>query len=230
MAGLGCLTAGHISATREGNEMRLATGFSVLTGRDYASTIEANYTSVLGSPQASFGVSITDLPSEDIAGQSVVLGWLQVLKAPISGSLRGSVDGQAALGPLFATLNLDAGVVQPTPETRPIKFDSARAYFTYDPKRQVLDFDEASLVSDLGAVQAEGTAFLNGIENGVLESLTAQLTLNSIDIYPGGLFPESLETARADLDFQMKLAPFELELGQLTIIDGLHELHATRGS
>ncbi|WP_247744088.1 DUF3971 domain-containing protein [Ruegeria sp. R14_0] len=218
---------GHISATREGNEMRLATGFSVLTGRDYASTIEANYTSVLGSPQASFGVSITDLPSEDIAGQSVALGWLQVLKAPISGSLRGSVDGQAALGPLFATLNLDAGVVQPTPETRPIKFDSARAYFTYDPKRQILDFDEASLVSDLGAVQAEGTAFLNGIQNGVLESLTAQLTLNSIDIYPGGLFPESLETARADLDFQMKLAPFELELGQLTIIDGLHELHAT---
>ncbi|MCG7521242.1 DUF3971 domain-containing protein [Ruegeria sp. Ofav3-42] len=218
---------GHISITREGDEMRLATGFSVLTGRDYASTIEANYTSVLGTPQATFGVSITDLPSEDIAGQSLALSWLQVLKAPISGALRGSVDGQAALGPLFATLNLGEGVLQPTPETPPIRFDSARAYFTYDPARQVLDFNEASVVSDLGAVQAEGKAFLNGIENGVLESLTSQLTLNSIDIYPGGLFPESLETARADLDFQMKLAPFELRLGQMTIKDTHHELHAT---
>ncbi|WP_234416629.1 DUF3971 domain-containing protein [Ruegeria sp. Alg231-54] len=218
---------GHISIIRDGDEMRLATGFSVLTGRDYASTIEANYTSVLGTPQASFGVSITDLPSEDIATQSVALAWLQVLNAPISGALRGSVDGQAALGPLFATLNLGEGVLQPRPETRPIGFESARAYFTYDPARHVLEFNEASVVSDVGAVQAEGKAYLNGVENGVLESLTSQLTLNSIDIYPGGLFPESLETARADLDFQLKLAPFELQLGQLTITDALHELHAT---
>ncbi|WP_254453106.1 YhdP family protein [Ruegeria atlantica] len=221
------IDGGHISIIRDGDEMRLATGFSVLTGRDYASTIEANYTSVLGTPQASFGVSITDLPSEDIATQSVALAWLQVLKAPISGALRGSVDGQAALGPLFATLNLGEGVLQPRPETRPIGFESARAYFTYDPARQILEFNEASVVSDLGAVQAEGKAYLNGVENGVLESLTSQLTLNSIDIYPGGLFPESLETARADLDFQLKLAPFELQLGQLTVTDALHELHAT---
>ncbi len=218
---------GHISITRSGDEMRLATGFSVLTGRDYASSIEANYNSVLGTPEASFGVSITDLPAEDIAGQSLALSWLQVLKAPISGALRGSVDEMAALGPLFATLNLGAGVIQPTPETRPIRFDSARTYFTYDPSQQVLDFNEASIVSDLGAVQANGKAFLHGIENGVLESLTAQLDLNNIDIYPGGLFPESLESARANLDFQMKLAPFELQLGQLTLVDADHTLRAS---
>nr|WP_170788780.1 AsmA-like C-terminal region-containing protein [Ruegeria lacuscaerulensis] len=218
---------GHITVTRDGDEMRLATGFSVLTGRDYASSIEANYTSLLGSPQARFGFSITDLPSEDIAGQSLALAWLQVLKAPISGSLRGSIDDQAALGPLFATLNLGAGAVQPTPETKPIRFESARTYFTYDPSQQVLDFNEASVVSDLGAIQAEGKAFLQGIEDGALESLTAQLQLNSIDIYPGGLFPESLESARAELDFQMKLLPFELRLGQLTLTDADHTLRAS---
>ncbi|WP_331251751.1 DUF3971 domain-containing protein [Ruegeria lacuscaerulensis] len=218
---------GHINVTRDGEEMRLATGFSVLTGRDYASSIEANYTSLLGSPQASFGFSITDLPAEDIAGQSLALSWLQVLKAPISGSLRGSVDDQASLGPLFATLNLGAGAVQPTPETRPIRFDSARTYFTYDPSQHVLDFNEASVVSDLGAVQAEGKAFLEGIEDGTLESLTAQLKLNDIDIYPGGLFPESLESARAELDFQMKLLPFELRLGQMTLVEAGHTLRAS---
>lgn len=93
---------GHITVTRTGDEMHLATGFSVLTGRDYASSIEANYTSVLGTPQARFGISITDLPAEDIASQSLALSWLQVLKAPISGALRGSIDDKAALGPLFA--------------------------------------------------------------------------------------------------------------------------------
>ena len=218
---------GHITIDRSGDEMRLATGFSVLTGREYASEIEANYTSVLGTPQASFGVSITDLPAEDIGGQSLALSWLQVLRAPLSGSLRGSIDGQGGLGPLFATLNLGEGAVQPTPETRPIRFDSAHTYFTYNPSQQVLDFNEVSVVSDLGALQAEGQAFLNGVENGVLESLTAQMRLNNVDIYPGGLFPESLESASAELDIKLKLAPFDLELGQLTLNEADHVVRAS---
>ncbi len=218
---------GHITATRSGDEMRLATGFSILTGRDYASSIEANYTSVLGTPQASFGVSITDVPAEDIASQSLALSWLQVLQTPISGALRGSVDGDAALGPLYATLNLGAGAVQPTQETRPIPFESARTYFTYDPKQHVLDFNEVSIVSAWGAIQAEGKAYLHGIENGALESLTSQLSLSSININPAGLFPEPLMLARAEVDMQMKLAPFELRLGQVAIEDASHRLLAS---
>jgi len=218
---------GHITMTRSGNEMRLATGFSVLTGRDYASSIEANYTSVLGTPQAQFGISITDVPSEDIGSQSLALSWLQVLKAPISGALRGSIDSNAALGPLFATLNLGSGVVQPTQETRPIPFESARTYFTYDPGQQALDFNEVSVVSAWGAVQAEGKAFLHGIENGALESLTSQLSLSSININPADLFPEPLKLARAEVDMQMQLAPFVLRLGQVAVEDASHRLLAS---
>nr|WP_170399748.1 DUF3971 domain-containing protein [Ruegeria arenilitoris] len=215
---------GHITATRNGDEMHLATGFSVLTGRDYASSIEANYTSVLGTPEARFGVAITDLPAEDLAGQTLALSWLQVLNAPISGALRGSVDSNSALGPVFATLNLGAGAVQPTQETRPIPFESASTYFTYTPNRQELDFNEVSVVSAWGAFQGEGKAFLNGIENGALESLTSQLSFNSININPANLFPESLKLARAELDMQMKLAPFELRLGQIMVQDANYQL------
>ncbi len=218
---------GHITMTRSGDEMRLATGFSILTGRDYASSIEANYTSVLGTPQAQFGFTITDLPAEDLASQSLALSWLQVLKAPISGALRGSIDDNAALGPLFATLNLGSGAVQPTQETRPIPFDSARTYFTYNPVQQELDFNEVSVVSAWGSIKAEGKAFLQGIENGALDSLTSQLRLSSININPAGLFPEPLKLARADLDIQMKLNPFEMRLGQMTVEDADHRLFAT---
>nr|WP_170572255.1 DUF3971 domain-containing protein [Ruegeria atlantica] len=218
---------GHIRIDRSGDEMRLATGFSVLTGRDYASTIEANYTSVLGTPQAEFGVSITDLPAEDIANQSVALSWMQVLKAPISGALRGSVNDDTTLGPLFATLNLGSGVVQPTQETRPIPFESASTYFTYKPSHQVLEFNEISVVSAWGDFQAEGKAFLHGIEDGVLDSLTSQLSLNNININPANLFPEPLDLARANLDFQMKLAPFELHLGQVMVEDSNYRLLAS---
>lgn len=221
------MDGGHIQATRSASEMRLATGFSILAGRDYVSEIEANYTSVLGTPAARFGISITDLPAEDVAGQTPALAWLQVLKTPISGALRGSVDNNGAVGPLFATLNLAAGAVQPNPETRPIPFDSARTYFTYDPKNQALDFNEISVVSAWGSVEADGKAFLKGVENGVLESLSAQLRLSGINVNPANLFPEPLSLTRAELDFQMKLAPFRLQLGQMTVEDSDHRLRAS---
>ncbi|SDW29312.1 Uncharacterized protein involved in outer membrane biogenesis [Ruegeria halocynthiae] len=216
------LDGGRIQATRSAGEVRLATGFSVLAGRDYVSMIEANYTSQLGSPTARFGVSITDLPAEDIAGHSPALAWMQVLKTPISGALRGSVDAEGALGPVFATLNLGVGAVQPTLETTPIKFDSARTYFTYDPARQVLDFNEVSISSAWGTVQADGKAFLQGVNAGGLDSMSAQFRLSGIEVNPANLFPEALNLTKADVDFQMKLAPFRLQLGQMTIEDGAH--------
>ncbi len=218
------LDGGHLQATRNADEVRLATGFSVLAGRDYVSSIEANYSSSLDSAAARFGVNITDLPSEDIAGHSPALAWMQVLRAPISGALRGSVDAQGGLGPVFATLNLGAGAVQPNPETVPIKFDAARTYFTYDPSRQILDFNEVSIDSAWGTVQAEGATFLNGVSAGGLESMAGQFRLSGIQINPADLFPETLNLTRADVDFQMKLAPFRLQLGQMTIEDGDHRL------
>ncbi len=216
------LDGGRIQANRNAGEVRLATNFSVLAGRDYVSTIEANYTSLLGSPAAQFGISITDLPAEDIAGHSPALAWMQVLRTPISGALRGGIDTEGALGPVFATLNLGAGAVQPTPETTPIKFDAARTYFTYDPKQQALDFNEVSIQSAWGTVQADGKAFLHGVKAGGLDSMSGQFRLSGIEINPANLFPEALNLTRADVDFQMKLAPFRIQLGQMTVEDGAH--------
>ncbi|MEM6658655.1 MAG: DUF3971 domain-containing protein [Pseudomonadota bacterium] len=221
------LDGGHIQITRTANEMRLATGFSVLAGRDYVSGIEANYTSVLGTPEARFGISITDLPAEDVYGQSPALAWFQILKTPISGAMRGSVDDTGSFGPVFATLNLGAGAVQPSPETRPIPFQSARTYFTYSPQHQEIDFNEVLVDSAWGSVQAEGKAFLDGVNNGILESLAAQLSLTGLNVNPANLFPEALNLTRADLDFQMKFAPFRLRVGQMTVQDPGHRLRAS---
>ena len=223
------LDGGHILATRGEDSLRLATGFSVLAGRDYVSTIEANYTSTLGSPEAQFGVSITDLPATDVAAQTPALAWLQVLDTPISGALRGSINETGALGPVFATLNLGAGAVQPNPETRPVPFESARTYFTYDPNQQILDFNEVSVESAWGRVQGEGKAYLQGVETGVLNSMAVQFRLTGIRVNPADLFVDELEVKQADLDFQIKLNPFRLQLGQVVVEDGEHLLRASGG-
>ncbi|TMV06432.1 AsmA family protein [Ruegeria sediminis] len=211
------LDSGRVQVTRSQGDIRIATGFSLLSGRDYSSEIEANYSSTLGSPAAQFGVTVTDLAAEDIAGQGPALAWLEVLRAPISGALRGSIDGNGALGPVFATLQIGAGALQPNPETRPIPFEAARTYFTYEPSQQALRFNEVSIVSAWGTAQADGRAILDGVETGTLKSLSAQFKLSGIRVNPAGVFPDPLELSSAEIDFQMKLAPFRLQLGQMVV-------------
>lgn len=220
---------GFVQATINDGSLRVSTGFSLLGGRSYASTVEANYTSRIGLPDARFGISIEDLPAQDIAAQAPALAWLEVLRAPISGALRGSVDGAGALGPVSATLQIGAGVLQPNPRTKPIPFSDARTYFTLDPAAQALDFNEVAINSDWGSARGEGRAYLDGVETGRLETLEAQFRLTDLQINPDDLFTDPLALERAEVDFQLKLDPFRLRVGRMTVWDEDRTLRLSGG-
>ncbi|MGD9863565.1 MAG: DUF3971 domain-containing protein, partial [Pseudodonghicola sp.] len=199
--------------------LRIGSSFALLSGRDYASSVEANYASRIGEMQADFGISVRDIAAPDIAAQSVALGWLDVLRAPISGSLRGSVTASGGLGPLSATLQIGAGVLQPTEATRPIPFSGARSYFTYQPDSQTLIFDEFAVDSAWGSSTGEGRAYLGGIENGRLSDLVGQFTVNRMRLNPAGLYPEPVQLDGGTVDFRLALNPFRLTLGQMYVAD-----------
>ncbi|MBT3140706.1 hypothetical protein DS909_15560 [Phaeobacter gallaeciensis] len=213
------LDGGRIQITLGEDSLRLATGFTLLSGGDTVSAIEANYSSKLGQPDAFFGVSVTDLPAADIALQTPALAWMQVLRAPISGALRGSVDEAGTLGPISATLQIAAGVLQPNEKTKPIPFNGARTYFTFDPLKNELDFNELSVDSAWGSANAEGKAYLDGVEQGQLENLVGQFQFASLSVNPAGLFKDPISLDRVDVDFQMKLNPFRFQVGQMNIKD-----------
>lgn len=213
------LDGGTIRLDRTGDQLQLAAGFSLLSGRDYASVIEVNYASRIGDTKADFGISVQDIAAQDIAAQGVALAWLDVLRAPISGALRGGIDGSGALAPLSATLQIGAGVLQPTDQTQPIPFRGARTYFTYAPARQVLQFDELSVDSDWGSGVAEGSAYLGGVADGNLTDLIGQFTLTGLSINPNNLYPAPLVLDGATADFQLELDPFRFTLGQMQIAD-----------
>lgn len=213
------LDGGQVLVTRTSDAMRMATEFSVLSGRDYASRVEANYSSTLGKPSASFGISVTDVAASDIAAQAPALAWLQVLDAPISGSVRGGIGEDGALTPISATLHIGAGAVQPNPKTRPIPFTGARTYFSYLPTEQKLSFAEISVDSAWGAAQAEGDAYLDGLDQGRLDRLVAQFRLTGLRVNPANVFDAPLELDRAEIDFQMRLNPFRVQVGRMNVID-----------
>ncbi|RKF16875.1 hypothetical protein D6850_04915 [Roseovarius spongiae] len=211
---------GSIELTRTGGDLAMRGDFSLLGNRAFASTVEVNYASHIGDTAADFGVNIQDIPSDDISGQSPALAWLGALDAPISGALRVAVEEDGTLGPLNATLQIGAGVLQPNAATKPIAFTSARSYFTYDPKAQSMRFESVSISSEWGAARAEGIAYLVGVDdNGWPRELQAQMRVADISANPADLYPEPIQIDAATLDMRLVLDPFRLSLGQLSLSD-----------
>ena len=221
---------GQAALERSGDRIELRGNVIVLGDRDYASSLEVNYSGPLDGSGADFGVRFEDVPAREIAAQSPALAWLGALEAPISGAVRAELDGAARLGPLDATLQIGAGALRPNPATVPIPFRSARTYFTYRPDNREIAFSEISVESDWGTARAEGRARLVGMEAGWPQGLEAQVELGEIAANPAGLYPEPVVFDGAAAELRLDLDPFALRIGAVRLRDGDRILHLSGGA
>lgn len=205
--------------TRQDDALDIAADLALLSGGADVATMAANYTSQIGSPQAQFGVTVADFDAHDFAAVSPAFAWLDALRAPVSGALRGGIGSDGALQPINATLQIAEGALQPTEQTRPIKFKSARTYFTFDPVSETLRFDELSLDSKWLTASGDGVAMLEGLSDGRLDALVGQFRISDIAAAPPDLFPEPIRFEGAEFDFRLIPSPFRFDLGQLRLID-----------
>ncbi|MEL6452002.1 MAG: hypothetical protein AAFQ19_12135 [Pseudomonadota bacterium] len=220
---------GRVRLDRTEDAVRITSDLAVLNGGQGVATIEANYESVIGDAAASFGVAVADVDASDIATLAPPFAWLDVLRAPISGAMRGGVDSGGAVAPLNASLNIGAGVIQPTEATRPVPFDAARSYFTYDPDAQVITFDELSVESEWITARVEGQTVLGIGPTGGLDDLVGQFRASTLSANPADLYPEPVAFEAAEMDFRLTLDPFRLDVGQALFQDKGQALLA-RGS
>lgn len=208
---------GRMRLSAKDGQLAMGADFALLGGQDYATTLEMSYDSAIGSPAARVGLTLADAPAHDIASQTEALAWMEALRAPISGSLRTEVDANGALGPLNATLQIGQGVVQPEDEARPIPFDGAKAYFTYEPDENILTFSELSIKSAWIEARGEGRARLQNAPGGWPEAMLGQFRLTRIKANPDDLYPEPITLERAELDMRLVFDPFRLDIGQLVL-------------
>ncbi|MFT6088900.1 DUF3971 domain-containing protein [Sulfitobacter sp.] len=210
---------GRLRLNREGDTLRISADLAVLGGGANVATLAANYTSTLGDTAAQFGVTFDGVDAGDIAVQSPAFAWLKVLRAPISGSVRSSIDNDGSFEPLNASLQIGSGVVQPNATAKPIPFDGVRSYFSYHPDQQLLQFDELSVSSQWVSGRIEGDATIGGLENGKLSDLTAQIRMRELVANPADLYAAPITIEGADLDVQIKLNPFSVTVGRMDIHD-----------
>ncbi|WP_282093015.1 DUF3971 domain-containing protein [Epibacterium ulvae] len=214
------LDGGYMTLDRAAKEVTLSAGFSVLSGGASASLVEASYTSDIGDTAAEFGISFSEVSAQDIAVQTPALEWLNVLRVPISGALRGGLNSDGELNPVAVTLELGEGALQPTDETRPIRFTGASSYFTYYPKAETLQFDDVLVDSAWGSGRMEGLAQLEGLQTGHLSSLVGQLRFTDLTLNPANLYDAPRSFAGLQSDFKMELDPFRIKIGETHIQTG----------
>ncbi|MEP1767651.1 MAG: DUF3971 domain-containing protein [Sulfitobacter sp.] len=220
------LDGGRLIAERKDGALVASADLAVLGEGANVTRLSANYTSVIGEAEAQFGVRIDDASATDIATQSPAFAWLGALRAPISGAVRSGVRSDGTLAPLSAALQIGAGVVQPNEGTRPIPFEGARSYFSYDAAQGLLTFDDLSVTSKWITAQANGTASLTGLQAGTLEDLVGQFTLTQLQADPMSLYPDPVRLDGAEIDFRLQTAPFKLDIGRLDIFDQGQVRHA----
>lgn len=208
---------GRMRVNADDDQLTVGADFALLGGQDYATTLELSYDSEIGSAAARVGVSFADAPAQDIASQNEAMAWMEALRAPISGSLRTTVDEKGDLGPLNATLQIGKGVVQPEEEAKPVPFDGAQAYFAFDPHENTLEFSELTIKSAWIDARGEGLARLQSSEGGWPEALLGQFRLSSVSANPQGLYEEPVTLEQADLDMRVVFDPFRLDIGQLVL-------------
>ncbi len=210
---------GRISISRRDGTLRLNSDLALLTGGTGVATVSLSAESEIGQSDLSFGVTVTDLPSEDIASQSPALAWLDTIRAPISGALRGYLDVEGALGGLDATLNISEGVLQPSDSATPVAFKTARTYFSYAPASQSLNFTEIYVDSDRGSGRAEGQVSVSLTDDNLLDAFVGQFSISDVNANAEGVFDIPLVVSRVDVDAQLRLQPFKLELGRIRVAD-----------
>lgn len=213
------IDGGRVRLNRDGDALSLTSDLALLSGGQGVATLEANYESRIGVSEASFGVTVDDVDAGDIAALAPPFAWLDVLRAPISGAMRGGIDDTGTLLPLNATLAIGEGVVQPTDATRPVPFSSARSYFSYDPALRVLSFDELSVVSAWITGAMEGQAFLGVSDTGTLDNLIGQFRTSTLTANPNELYEETVAIDSVEMDFRLTLNPFRLDVGQSVFHD-----------
>jgi hypothetical protein len=172
-----------------------------------------------GSDAATIAVTVSGAQARDLASQSAALRFLGALDAPLSASLRTGLTAGGTMGPLDATLTIGAGALQPGPQTAPLRFDGVTAALNYDPQAHRLEFSNVSIASEWGSLQARGQALARDFDRGLPDALVGQFTLTDISLSPARLYPAPITLDQATIDLRLRLDPFRLDVGQVSLSD-----------
>ncbi|MDR5651345.1 AsmA-like C-terminal region-containing protein [Xinfangfangia sp. LG-4] len=220
---------GRLSLTRDDAALVLEAGLGLVAGGSAHARAQMSVVMDRASGEARVAVGLDQVAARDLAAVAPVLGWLGVLEATFAGELRASLDAAGALTGLDGALSSGAGALQPTPGAAPIAFDRAGLRFAYDPAAERINFSELAVESATLRLKAAGHSYLDAIVDGRPGAFIGQVQITEMRIDPEGMLTEPLRFTQGALDARLRLDPFELSIGQLSLVGEGHRLLVAGG-
>ncbi|MBD3677015.1 MAG: hypothetical protein HUJ27_01275 [Rhodobacteraceae bacterium] len=214
------VTGGSLTLGQDARTIDMTLAFEVFNGTEELAKTVIGFRTEKGSPKAAFGASFENAAAADIAAQSPVLSFLQVIDAPISGAIRAEIGENGLLRALAGTLEVEEGALRPNDATTPIVFNEGKGYFSYDPTEEVIHFSEVSAETGAAVIAASGKAYLRDFEDGWPQTFLGQMRLTDVVVRPEGVFADQLRFSEGILDVKVALDPFAATIGQLVLVDG----------
>lgn len=214
--------------TLDNRETEVAADLSLsLVGEGNPATARIVAVSAKGAPSARITATVNQVSAPDIAAQAAPLGWLAALDAPLSGEFSATLEGDGVAN-MLARLDIGPGALKPSEETRPVAFSHAGVSMGYDPTRGRLNLTEITVESPSLRLSATGHADLvddqgrplTGALGGRLPAaFVTQIRFGKAMVDPAGLFERPVDFATGALDLRLGLAPFAVDVGQLSLTD-----------
>ena len=194
-----------------------------LMGGADISTLQINYETNLKSDDGSLGILFDDFPSREIATQSPALSWLNVIEAPISGAFRTKIGSELDVREISASLKIGQGVLRADAKSKPLRFDNANVYFSYDRQSDIINFEEININStDLNATLA-GFVRL-GVDQNEKTYYVGTLKANTLEANPLEIYEDPLKLEEVEIEFKLEPEPFHLEVSHLSVKDSARDL------
>lgn len=225
---------GRLTLQNRATELAAELGLSLVGGGAAPARAVFSIVSEKGAQTARVTAQIDGVAAQDIASQAAPLAWAGIVTAPISGRIATTLD-EGGITAMEAKLEFGRGALQPRPEAQPIDFDRAAMSLRYDPAAGRINLTEFSVQSPSLRVKATGHSYLtradgSAIQGGLATELPAafltQLQFSQVMVDPDGLFQEPVTFSAGALDLRLRLEPFSIEIGQLTLAEDKRRLTA----
>jgi hypothetical protein len=200
-------------------------GLTLLDGADPAQAV-LQLVSDKGAQTARLTARVDNIAATDLAAMSPPLAFLGFVDAPISGNLEARLDDTGAFASLSGALGLGSGSLAPGRGARPVAFDRAALSLSYDPAAARIQLTNLSVESASLRLTARGHGDLLGpqgqplVPGALPASIETQIAFEEVMIDPEGLFEAPVRFGQGALDLRLKLQPFRVDIGQLSLVEG----------
>lgn len=226
---------GRLRLENRTDELRAEMGFSLLDTQGTPAQAQMTAITRKGESTARLSATVDRVKAGDLAALIPPLAPLAAVEGgAISGKLGAALaaDGITAMD---AVLELGSGALRPTPASVPVPFDRASMTLAYDAARGRVNLTALGVESNTLRLKASGHSYLVDGEGAILTgplgarlpaAFLSQISISQMQVDPAGLFQQPVRFSQGALDLRIHLDPFQIDIGQVALVEADRRLSA----